>query len=347
MCKRILVGMSGGIDSTWAAKRLVEEGWTVEGAVLDMHSSSPVEQARLAADSLGIPLHIIDCRKRFKESVEDYFVSEYANGRTPNPCVVCNGEVKIKLLADTARNLGIEKISTGHYVRIVKNSETGRFEMYSAEDKKKDQSYFLWRVAQEDWAMFHSTLERAEKESVKRELSEGEISHDGKESQEICFIPDGFRVQFLRERMCDEERLRSFTEGDFVTLDGKMVGRHSGLANYTLGQRKGLGIALGRPAYVLGLDGNTNRVTVGFEEDNVRHGFAVSELRFVSLDAFEGNIECLVRVRHRGILREATASVVGDRCTVSLKSPEKTVSPGQSAVFYDADGKVLFGGVIN
>lgn len=339
--------MSGGIDSTWAVKRLIEEGWAVEGAVLDMHPSSPVEQARLAAHSLGIPLHVIDCRKRFKEAVEDYFVSEYANGRTPNPCVMCNSEVKIRLLADTARGLGIDRISTGHYVRIVKNAKTGRYEMYSAEDKKKDQSYFLWRVSQEDWAMFHSTLENAEKESVKRELDEGEISHDGKESQEICFIHDGFRTQFLRERMSEEERLRSFTEGDFVTLDGNTVGRHNGLANYTLGQRKGLGIALGRPAYVLRLDGATNRVTVGFEEDNVCHGFTVSGVHFVSLEAFEGDIECLVRVRHRGILRKATATMVGDRCTVSLKIPEKSVSSGQSAVFYDDDGRVLFGGVID
>ncbi len=347
MCKRILVGMSGGIDSTWAVKRLIEEGWDVEGAVLEMHSESPVEQAVNAAASLGIPICVIDCRQRFKEAVEDYFVSEYANGRTPNPCVMCNGEVKIKLLAQAARERGIEKISTGHYVRIIKNEETCRYEMYSAGDKRKDQSYFLWRVAQEDWAMFHSTLDMAHKDSVKRELEEKDISHDGKESQEICFIPDGFRTQFLRERMSEEERLRSFTEGDFVTLDGKTVGRHGGLANYTLGQRKGLGIALGRPAYVLGLDATNNQVRVGFEEDNVCHGFTASDVRFVSVDRFEGELECLVRVRHRGILRNATVTVTGNRCTVSLKTPEKSVSSGQSAVFYDADDRVLFGGVID
>lgn len=347
MRNRILVGMSGGIDSTWAVKNLLEKGFDVEGAVLDMHPHSPVEQARRAAEELGVKLHVIDCRENFNNSVKSNFVSEYTNGRTPNPCVVCNSDIKFRLLAKTARDLGIKKISTGHYVRVEYNPETARYEMYSASDLSKDQSYFLWRVGQSDLSMFYSVLDTRDKTSVKKEMSDTGIFHDNKESQEICFIPDDDRIAFLKSEMTAEEIKKAFTEGDFITLDGEAVGRHSGLANYTLGQRKGLGIALGKPAYVLGLDSSTNRVIVGFAEDNVCHGFNVSGIRFVSVPEFEGERECLVRVRHRGALREACVSVKGDKAEISLKTLEKSVSSGQSAVFYDADGKVLFGGFID
>jgi len=347
MKNRILVGMSGGIDSTWAVKNLLENGFDVEGAILNMHQHSPVEAARRAADELGVKLHVIDCRENFDSSVKRNFVSEYANGRTPNPCVVCNSDIKFKILAKTARELGIEKISTGHYVRVEYNSETSRYEMYSASDLTKDQSYFLWRVEQSDLAMFYSVLDSRDKTSVKKEMSDTGIFHDSKESQEICFIPNDDRIEFLKSEMTDEEAKKSFTEGDFVTLDGKAVGRHQGLAIYTLGQRKGLGIALGKPAYVLGLDSSTNQVTVGFAEDNVCQGFTVSDIRFVSIPELEGEIECLVRVRHRGALRDACVRISGKKAEISLKTFEKSVSSGQSAVFYDKYGRVLFGGFID
>lgn len=347
MKNRILVGMSGGIDSTWAVKNLLERGFDVEGAVLDMHPHSPVEEARRAAEELGVRLHVIECRESFNNAVKRNFVSEYSNGRTPNPCVVCNSDIKFRLLAETARKLGVEKISTGHYVRVEFNPETERYEMYSASDVSKDQSYFLWRVEQEDLSMFCSVLDDRDKASVKKEMSDTGIFHEGKESQEICFIPNDDRIEFLKSEMTDEEIKKSFTEGDFVTLDGKKVGRHSGLANYTLGQRKGLGISLGKPAYVLGLDGDTNRVTVGFAEDNVCDSFCVSDIRFVSIPEFEGEIDCLVRVRHRGALREACVKVHGKKAEIHLKTLEKSVSSGQSAVFYDGNGKVLFGGFVD
>jgi len=345
--ERILVGMSGGIDSTWAVKRLMEKGYSVEGAVLLMHDASPEKEAERAAESLGIPLHKVDCRREFCESVERGLVSEYARGRTPNPCVVCNSEIKFRFLAGKARELGIKRISTGHYVRVEYNAHTGRYEMYSAEDSKKDQSYFLWRVSQSELAMFENVLDLESKESVKRELIESGIAHESSESQEICFIPDGERIGFIKSRMTDSEREASFKEGDFVNMSGEVVGRHRGLAFYTPGQRKGLGIALGRPAYVLKLDFETNRVVLGFEEDNVCDSFTASGVRFVSEEPFEGERECLVRVRHRGALRPAVVSVAGERCEITLKTREKTVSAGQSAVFYDENGRVLFGAYID
>jgi tRNA-specific 2-thiouridylase len=348
MGNRILVGMSGGIDSTWAAKKLIDEGYLVEGIVLDMHPHSPVEKAKRSAEALGIKLHIVDCRREFSESVEQNFVREYANARTPNPCVMCNSEIKFRLIAHEARKLGIEKISTGHYVQIKHNPYSDRWEMLCAEDKGKDQSYFLWRVSQEDMSMFHSVLDTKSKDGVKKELLNTGIAHESQESQEICFIPDNERVGFLMSRMTDSEKKASFSSGDFVTPRGEKVGSHSGLAYYTLGQRKGLGIALGRPAYVLKLDSSQNRVIVGFEEDNVCKSFGVNGLRFVSETPFEqGDRECFVRVRHRGALRRATVHVEGEKADVNLIDLEKSVSPGQSAVFYDENGRVLFGGWID
>ena len=347
MKSRILVGMSGGIDSTFAVKRLIERGFAPEGAVLIMHDSSPVAEAERAAESLGIVLHKVDCREAFKNAVEALLVSEYAKGRTPNPCVVCNSEIKFKYLAETARKLGIERISTGHYVRVEYNRDTDRYEMLSASDTKKDQSYFLWRVGQSELEMFENVLDLESKESVKRALLESGIVHESNESQEICFIPDGERVDYIKSRMTPEERESAFCEGNFVNTSGEPIGRHRGLAFYTPGQRKGLGIALGRPAYVLRVVPERNEVVLGFEEDNVCTSFTASDVRFVSEAPFEGEIVCFVRVRHRGALRKAKVAVKDKKCKISLEISEKTVSAGQSAVFYDEKGRVLFGAYID
>ncbi len=347
MSKRILVGMSGGIDSTWAVKKLIERGYAVEGAVLNMHGLSPVLQAENAAKGLGIKLHIIDCRDVFHNTVVRGLVSEYAAGRTPNPCVICNSEVKFKILADFARNAGIDKISTGHYVKVLYNPENKRCEMFCAEDKKKDQSYFLWRVEQSDLEMFENVLDSGDKESVKKELDESGIIHESRESQEICFISDNGRIDFLKSNMSGEEYKRAFSKGNFVDVNGKILGMHEGLARYTPGQRKGLGIALGRPAYVLRLDYEKNEVILGFEEDNVCTDFEICGVKFVSQPPSDNlTAECFARVRHRGRLNPAIVEIAGGQGKVFLKNPEKTVSAGQSAVFYDEYGKVLFGGYI-
>ncbi len=346
--KRILVGMSGGIDSTWTVKKLLCDSWNVEGAILIMHDNSPVAEARRAAEALGVVLHEVDCREAFSEKVERALIEEYANCKTPNPCILCNAEIKFRFLAECARSLGIDKISTGHYVKVEKDPETNRVVLRMAEDKLKDQSYFLWRVEQEDLSMFHSTLDSCVKSQVRENLVQGGIVHDTKESQEICFIPDNDRAGYIRSHMREAEREKAFKKGEFVTLDGKCVGEHQGLVNYTLGQRKGLGIALGRPAYVLKLDAENNRVVVGFEEDNRTETFSVSGMRFVSVEPFSGEKECFVRVRHRGTLLPCVAEVTTDGCAhATLKTPDKMVSSGQSAVFYDGEGRVLFGGFID
>ena len=347
MSERILVGMSGGIDSTWAVKKLIDEGYSVEGAILVMHSTSPVADARASAASLGVKLHEIDCTKEFIQKVENNLVDEYARCRTPNPCVVCNSEIKFKLLAEYARQNGFDKIATGHYVRSYYDGDVSRYVIEAAEDKAKDQSYFLWQVEQRDLSMFKSVLSEDKKSSIKDSLGETPFEYQTKESQEICFIPDDERIEFLVSRMSEIDREKMCCDGDFTDVFGKVVGRHKGLIHYTTGQRKGLGIALGRPAYVLKLDPSKNRVVVGFEEDNVCHSFSGSGVKFVSIPEFEGEIECFVRVRHRGILKKVKATIKEDKVNVEFETPEKTVSSGQSAVFYDEKGRVLFGAFID
>ncbi len=347
MSEKILVGMSGGIDSTWAVKKLLDEGRIVEGAVLVMHPSSPLTDARASAASLGVKLHEIDCTQEFIKEVENNLVSEYAKCRTPNPCVVCNSEIKFKLLAEYARNNGFDKIATGHYVRSYYDKDLSRYVLEAAEDKAKDQSYFLWRVEQRDLAMFESVLSDDKKSRIKDTLGGFSFEYQTKESQEICFIPDDARFEYIMCRMSDEDKERMCREGDFVDLSGNVVGRHKGLVNYTVGQRKGLGIALGRPAYVLKLNAENNQVVVGFEEDNVCFGFSGSDIKFVSIPEFEGEIECFVRVRHRGALKKVRAKVADSKVQVEFEIPEKSVSSGQSAVFYDEKGRVLFGAFID
>jgi len=345
-CKmeKILLGMSGGKDSTWACRVLQSKGYEVEGLLLVLHSSAPVEEARSAAERLGIKLHIADRSSRFKVAVEEYFAKEYLNGRTPNPCVECNSNIKFATLIEEADRLGIEKISTGHYVRVGKSGD--RYTLCQGKDLKKDQSYFLWQLTQEVLSRFVSPLEDITKDEVVEGVVGASLVKEIKESQEICFIPDNDYVSFLKRTLLEQEVSKAFATGDFVTSDGKVVGKHSGYASYTVGQRKGLGIALGRPAFVLDILPEENKVLVGFEEDNRCQRFLADSLNFVSAEPFEGELKCFVRPRYRSPLVECEVKVKDGIANVYISTSIKSVSPGQSAVFYDTHGTVLFGGKI-
>lgn len=342
--EKVLLGVSGGKDSTWACRVLQEKGYEVEGLLLILHSSAPIKEAQSVADRLGIKLHIADRSKQFNEAVEKYFADEYLRGRTPNPCVECNRRIKFGTLLEEANRLGIEKISTGHYVRV--GQKDGRYYLAQASDLKKDQSYFLWQLTQEMLSRFVSPLEDKTKEEVVQRVTENALIDKITESQEICFIPDDDYVSYLRSRYTDNELKTAFSEGDFVTLDGETVGRHKGYGCYTVGQRKGLGIALGRPAYVLGIDTEHNRVIVGFEEDNRCAGFTADMLNFVFTPPFSGEGSFFVRPRYRSPLVPCSVKIDGGVARVTLDDWIKSVSAGQSAVFYDRDGRVAFGGKI-
>ncbi len=342
--EKVLLGMSGGKDSTWACRVLQEMGYEVEGLLLVLHDSAPVAEAQLAARRLGIKLHVADRSQKFKREVEQYFTNEYLSGRTPNPCVECNKKIKFATFLEEADRLGIEKISTGHYVKVAK--EGTRYTLSQAYDQKKDQSYFLWQLTQEMLSRFVSPLESVTKDDVVKNVTEGALIDEIKESQEICFVPDDDYISYLKTRMSPEEVAEAFGEGDYVSKEGKVLGKHKGYASYTVGQRKGLGIALGRPAFVLSIQPKEKRVVLGFEEDNRCNRFAADSLNFVSVPEFEGEREYFVRPRYRSPLIRCKVKVDGKKAYVSTETAVKLVSPGQSAVFYDSEGRVAFGGKI-
>ena len=340
--KRILLGMSGGIDSTYAATELRRRGYTVEGAFLKMTEDSDVASAVRAAEALGVPLTVVDCTDRFRDIVIANFLSEYAAARTPNPCIVCNRFVKIAALCETAKRLGISTVATGHYADIGFDEETGRYYIRKALDPRKDQSYMLWRLTQEQLSMVTFPLNALLKSDIKARAREMELPNaDAAESQEICFIPSDDYVSYI------EERLGAFPRGSFKDEDGKTVGTHKGIIHYTIGQRKGLGLSLGKPAFVTAIDPMTNTVSVTVDERKIfTDRLVCRELNFMALAP--GDYEDLPvegKVRYAAKPERAKVRIRGDRAEVFFERPVRAVTPGQSVVFYDGD-KILFGGMI-
>ncbi|MBR5139889.1 MAG: tRNA 2-thiouridine(34) synthase MnmA [Clostridia bacterium] len=340
---RILLGMSGGLDSSFSALKLKEEGHSVEGAVLIMHDYTELEPARLAARELGIVLHEIDCREKFDKKVVADFMSCYSKGRTPNPCVVCNREVKFSALREYAVAHGFDKVATGHYAGIKKTENGERSVIFRALDERKDQSYMLWRLTPEIIDMLIFPLSDLTKEMIRAEAGERGLSAaEKKDSQEICFIPSDDYGAYI------ENRLGKFEEGDFVDSDGRILGRHKGIIHYTVGQRKGLGIALGARAFITDIDPATNKISLSFSPKETDF-FTVSDMVFSGISPMNvGEIrQLLVKVRYQAPPVLATVKMISEsRAEVKLLSPARSVTAGQSAVFYD--GAVLaFGGFID
>ncbi len=335
---RILIGLSGGLDSTYAAYYLKAQGHEVVGAAVIMHEYTDISSAKAAADAVGIPFVTIDFREEFKDKVVRRFIEDYKQGRTPNPCVECNPAVKFGALCDYAEKNGFDKVSTGHYANICNCN--GRY--YIKRDARgKDQSYVLWRLTQKQLSMLHLPLCGMDKEEIRKEAkSLGFEAADAKDSQDICFIPDGDYVSYI-EKATGE----SFPEGDFLDEDGNVIGKHKGIIRYTVGQRKGLG-AFGKPMFVAGVDGDNNTVTLvpaGREFSGVAE---VSELNFMKLAPMsEGRINAFCRVRYSAPPVPCTVKFENSTAQVEFEGLTRAVTPGQSAVFYDGDD-LLFGGVI-
>ncbi len=335
--------MSGGIDSTYAATELRRRGYTVEGAFLKMTEDSDVASAVRAAEALGVPLTVVDCTDRFRDVVIANFLSEYAAARTPNPCIVCNRFVKIAALCETAKKFGIETVATGHYADVGFDEVTGRYYVRRALDPRKDQSYMLWRLTQEQLSMVTFPLNALLKSDIKARAREMDLPNaDAAESQEICFIPSDDYVSYI------EERLGAFPKGSFKNEDGMTVGTHKGIIHYTIGQRKGLGLSLGKPAFVTAIDPQTNTVSVTVDERKIfTDRLVCKELNFMALAP--GDYEALSvegKVRYAAKPERAKVCIRGDRAEVFFERPVRAVTPGQSVVFYDGD-KILFGGMID
>jgi len=358
----VVVAMSGGVDSSVAAALLHEHGYRVVGITLnlwDYHASGgnvnfesgccsidTMADARAVCHKLGVPHYVSDFREVFERSVQQDFIDEYFVGRTPNPCVRCNTFIKWGALLQQTQDLGGSFMATGHYGRTRFNSSTNRWELRRAVDDQKDQSYALWGVRQEALARTIFPLGELTKPEV-REIARrlGLKTAEKKESQEICFIPDNDYRRYLRERA--PEAVAEIGAGDFVDVEGNRLGAHQGFPFYTIGQRKGLGLALGRPIFISAINPEDNTIVVG-DDENLRHSdFVVSSVNWgAQYCPAEGTaVSCKIRYRDSGspaILLEAEPH----RVRVHFDSPQRAITPGQSAVFYDGD-VVVGGGVID
>lgn len=337
---KVLLGMSGGLDSTFAATRLRSEGHEVTGAVIRMHEYTDVAAARLAAREVGIDIVELDCRDRFKREVEALFASEYLAGRTPNPCVDCNAAVKFRALADYAREAGFDRIATGHYANITK-TESERFAVSRSADPSKDQSYVLWKLPQDILSILDFPLGDTNKNNVRCEARTLGLSQsEAEESQEICFIPDNNYAAYI------EEHYAASPVGDFVDPEGKRLGAHKGILHYTIGQRKGLGIALGERVFVSDIDAATARITLAPESRLFRTRVFLRELVFSGDEPrTSGEGEYFVKLRYLAPPVRAKVTFGEDSAVVELLAPARAPTPGQSAVFY-RDDVVCFGGKI-
>ena len=333
---RVLLGMSGGLDSTYAAIKLREMGYDVEGVILVMHDYADIESAKESAAAVGVPLRILDCKKLFRERVIDNFASEYLKGRTPNPCIVCNDYVKFAVLYETAKKEGFDKIATGHYAGIAKKD--GRYALLRGKDEKKDQSYMLWRLGQDVLSVLELPLYDLYKSDIKERSREIKLAAaDRDESQEICFIPDNDYASYI------ENNYASSPCGDFVDVNGNILGQHKGILHYTVGQRKGLGIALGERAFVSSIDYKSNRIVLSRQSDIGNTEFELSDMIFSGLESkTDGSMELFVKVRYLAPPVKALLTFKDGGAHVSLFE-KRVVTPGQSAVFYDGDTLMLGG----
>ena len=340
---KILLGMSGGLDSTYAAHLLTEAGHDVTGALLVTSGCTDENAAALSASEAGVPLVKLDARERFDRFVAAPFVEEYLRARTPNPCVLCNPTVKFGLLCEYAEEHGFDRVSTGHYAAI--GEENGRYFIKKALDPSKDQGYVLWRLTQKQLSMLYFPLSDRKKTEVRAEAGRlGFTSAEAKDSQEICFIPDNDHARFIEEYTGKKPE-----PGDFLDRDGKVVGKHKGIIHYTIGQRKGLGIALGEPVFVTKIDPEANTVTVAPAGNEFSDGMKLSGMAFQKTVLTAGEtLSCLVKVRYAAPPVPASVRMeTDDSAAVTFASPVRAVTPGQSAVFYDENGDLLFGGLID
>lgn len=354
MQKKVIVGLSGGVDSAAAALLLKNEGFDLLGVTLKLFekkglsldknnaccNENDIKDAEDICKNLGIPHKVLDFGKSFKENVIDYFISSYKNGETPNPCVVCNRTVKFEELFREADRNGNALAATGHYARI--GESNGRYYIMKGKDVSKDQSYVLYGLSQNFLSRTVFPLGCFSKSEIRELAKEAGIAVSGKkDSQDICFIPDGNYREFIEDYTGTK-----FKTGDFVLRDGTVIGTHSGIIGYTVGQRKGLGIASTEPYYVLSKNTETNTVTLGREQELYSKTFTVKNVNFMAIEKLESSIKLKIKTRYRQQEKSATVSPTDENTVrVEFGEAQKAITPGQSAVFYDGD-VVVGGGII-
>ena len=341
--KKVLVGMSGGVDSSVAAWLLKEQGYDVTGVTMQMHPGGDPSDAARVAEAIGIPHRVLDFQEEFRRDVMNYFIAEYTRGRTPNPCIVCNRRVKWEALLEYGREMGAEYIATGHYARVVK-LPNGRMTVRKSASAAKDQTYVLYQLTQEQLGRTLMPLGEYVKEDIRRMAEEQDLPVAHKpDSQEICFIPDNDYARFLLENGGVRAK-----EGNFVDAAGRILGRHKGIIHYTVGQRKGLGIAFGHPVFVKEIRPETDEVVLGENDEVFSSRLLCEDLNWMAVEGLlpgeELTADIKIRYSHRG--EKARVRMLPDgRAECLFEKPVRAATPGQAAVFYDGDD-ILGGGTI-
>lgn len=347
MGKKVMLGMSGGVDSTVAAYMLKNAGFEVTAVNCcfykdDNSDETAAEDARAVSERLGIEFSVADMRRAFRDKVIDNFVHTYINGGTPNPCIVCNRRLKFGAMLNKAVEEGFDYIATGHYARIVKDEESGRYLLKKGLDHSKDQSYVLYCLDQHQLSHTLFPLGEMTKEEARATAENvGLINAKKKDSQDICFIPDGDYAAFI-ENYLD----RTFPDGDFVTVDGRVLGRHKGIIRYTVGQRKGLGLALPAPMYVKEKDVENNRVILSDNDSLFTRELDAVNINLITCERIDEPLRVKARVRYKHVEQWATVTQPEkDRIHVVFDEPQRAVAKGQAVVLYDED-TVVGGGTI-
>ncbi len=353
---RTVVAMSGGVDSSVAALLLKEAGEDLIGLSMQLYdrtrdgrpvygrccSARDLQDARAVADRLGIPFYVLNLEEEFQREVIGDFLSEYRAGRTPVPCVRCNSGPKFRHLAGRALLLGAASVATGHYARVRRDQATGRLQLLRATDGSRDQSYFLFDLSQDQLGLAVFPLGEMHKGDVRRLAAQRDLPNaDKPDSQDICFVPDGDYREFVRREAGD-----TGAAGDIVDTAGRVRGRHEGIAGYTIGQRRGLGVTADRPLYVVALDARAGQVVVGDDRELYRDELTADRVNWVSIAEPTGPIEATARIRstHRGATAVIEA-LPGRRMRVAFREPQRAITPGQAVVLYQ-DDRVLAGGLI-
>ena len=362
--KTIAVAMSGGVDSSTVAAMLRAEGHQVIGLTMQLwnqrrlagHPGMPeavqgrccslddVYDARRVAETLGVPYYVVNHEERFERDVVRPFVEEYLSGRTPIPCSLCNNHLKFDQLLIVAKQIGADALATGHYARVEFDEQRGRWLLKRAADLSKDQTYFLFGLTQEQLSRTLFPLGEMTKPQV-RELARrhGLALAEKPDSQEICFVPGGDYKNFLDAYLAESGESLPDTAGELVTTDGEVIGEHTGIHNFTVGQRKGLGVATGSPLYVIQIKGDARQVVVGNQDQLYSRVLRAHRINFISVDDLPEAMRVAVKIRHRHEAAPAIIEKTGDdEVQVTFDEPQRAITPGQAAVFFDGD--VVVGG---